>query len=315
MAPAPDRLHVILGAGPVGLTLAHVLAEEGRSVRLVTRQSRPELPDGVAHVNATLEQPDSAIEACRGASVVLCCVGLDYTSWPERWPPLFQSILRGAEAAQARFVFMDNLYMYGPQTEPLREDMPLTDFGRKPRVRAELTRTWLEAHAAGRVQAVALRAPDFYGPHVRISMLGELVAGRAAVGKPALVLGDIDQPHAFGYVPDIARALVTLADAEDVDYGQPWHAPNAPPLSIREAAQTFFRHAGHPTKLNVMPDFVRRMLGTFNANLRELGEMRFQWDRPYRVDHAKWAARFGATFTPFDQGAKTTIDWWQSPRE
>jgi nucleoside-diphosphate-sugar epimerase len=311
MAASSDRLHVILGAGPVGLTLARALAAEGRRVRVVTRHSQPALPEGVEHLNATLEHSESAVEACRDAGVVFCCVGLDYTSWPERWPPLFGSILGGAQTAGARFVFMDNLYMYGPQTEPLREDMPLTDYGRKPKVRADLTRTWREAHDAGRVQAVALRAPDFYGPEVRVSMLGELVAGRAAAGKPALLIGDIDQPHAFGYVPDIAGCLATLADADDGDYGQPWHAPNAPPVTLREATQTFFRHAGHPPKMNVMPDFVRRMLGAFNANLRELGEMRFQWDRPYRVDHSKWAARFGEAFTPFEVGAKTTIEWWQ----
>jgi nucleoside-diphosphate-sugar epimerase len=264
----------------------------------------------VAHETAALEVPESAIEACRDASVVFGCVGLDYTDWPRRWPPLFSGMLAGAEAAGARFVFMDNLYMYGPRDEPLREDMALTDYGRKPRVRAELARQWKKAHDDGRVQATALRAPDFYGPEVKVSFLGELVAGRAAAGRPALVIGDIDQPHTFGYVPDIAACLVALGDAEDDAYGQAWHSPNAPPITVRRAAEVFFAKAGHPVRLRPMPDLLRRLLGVFDANLREMGEMRFQWDRPYLVDHSKWAARFGHEPTRFDEGAKATIAWW-----
>lgn len=302
---------MVLGAGPVGITLARRLAAEGREVRVVTRSSRPDLPKGVHHLAAPLEHQEAAVDACHGASVVFGCVGLDYRAWPARWPPLFRGMLSGAEAAGARFVFTDNLYMYGPQDEPLREDMPLTDYGRKPKVRAQLTRIWMDAYRAGRVQVVALRAPDFYGPEVRVSMLGELVAGRAAAGKPALLLGDIDQPHTFAYVPDLVACLVTLADADDADYGQPWHCPSAPPITLREATETFFEIAGHPPRLNVMPDWVRGMLATFNANLRELGEMQFQWDRPYLVDHSKWTDRFGQRITSFEDGARATIAWWQ----
>jgi hypothetical protein len=40
--------------------------------------------------------------------------------------------------------------------------------------------------------------------------------------------------------------------------------------------------------------------------LRELVEMRFQWDRPYRVDASKWIARFGCEVTSFEEGASAT---------
>jgi nucleoside-diphosphate-sugar epimerase len=52
----------------------------------------------------------------------------------------------------ARFVFADSLYMYGPQTRPLTEDIPLTADGQKPRIRAEITRMWQKAHEEGRVE-------------------------------------------------------------------------------------------------------------------------------------------------------------------
>jgi hypothetical protein len=40
--------------------------------------------------------------------------------------------------------------------------------------------------------------------------------------------------------------------------------------------------------------------------MREIAEMRFQWDRPYRVDAHKFAERFWSDVTPFDIGARAT---------
>ena len=94
------------------------------------------------------------------------------------------NVLAAAEAEQARLLFVDNLYMYGPQTMPLREDMPLQDYGSKPAVRTQITRLWQEAHGTGRVKVTALRAPDFYGPGVtQQSALGEMALGKLAKGQ------------------------------------------------------------------------------------------------------------------------------------
>lgn len=92
-------LDVILGAGPVGLTLMRQLYERGGAVRVVTRSSRPALPAGVEHATAALDDPAEARRACRDAAVVYGCVGGNYVGWPERWPPLMAGMLAGAEAA------------------------------------------------------------------------------------------------------------------------------------------------------------------------------------------------------------------------
>ena len=59
------------------------------------------------------------------------------------------NLIDGCAAGGARLVFADNLYEYGPQTRPLTEDMPLTNYGRKPAIRAEVTRLWKSAHDIG----------------------------------------------------------------------------------------------------------------------------------------------------------------------
>ena len=44
----------------------------------------------------------------------------------------------------------------------------------------------------------------------------------------------------------------------------------------------------------------------FSPFLRELIEMRFQWDRPYRVDSSKFASSFWSDATPFETGVRET---------
>ena len=201
--------------------------------------------------------------------------------------------------------------MYGPVDGPLHEDMPLTDYGRKPATRSELTRMWQDAHNAGRLEAVAVRASDFYGPGVSLSALGDRSVGRIAQGKSAQVLGDPDLPHSFTYVPDIARALVTIGRADDA-MGQAWHVPNAPTRTTREVLAMFAGQLGQELKLQQMPNWLLRALGVFSAELRELKEMLYEWERPFVVDSSKFAGRFWSDATSLEEGLATTAQSYRS---
>jgi hypothetical protein len=112
--------------------------------------------------------------------------GFPYRSavWEQAWPVAMDNML--AAAAGTRFILADNLYMYGPQTGPLVEDLPLTDYGRKHKVRAQVTRLWQVAHERGLTEAVAVRASDFYGLRVDTSVLSSLGIARLLAGKTCL---------------------------------------------------------------------------------------------------------------------------------
>ena len=70
---------------------------------------------------------------------------------------VMRSMLEACAKSGARFVFAYNLYMYSPQTGPLTEVLPLTDYGWKPRVRAE------SAMSAFRVPAQPVDATQVCG--------------------------------------------------------------------------------------------------------------------------------------------------------
>ena len=306
-------LSVILGAGPVGRAVAARLAADGRPVRVVTRSGRADAQSGVEVAAADVTDPAATAIACNGAAVVYGCVGPPgYTDWPTLWPPMMAGMLGGAESAGAPLIFMDNLYMYGPVDAPRTEDMALTAYGSKPATRATITRMWQEAHNAGRVEVAAVRASDFYGPGVTMAALGDHSFGRLSHGKAARVFGDPDQPHAFTYVPDVARALVTVADAGDDALGQAWHVPNAPDQTVRELLAAFADHLGVEGKIQAPPRWAMALIGLVNPQVREVKEMLYQWDRPFLVDHAKFAARFWDNPTPFEDGIAATADWYRS---
>jgi nucleoside-diphosphate-sugar epimerase len=304
----------IIGYGAVGRETAKSLTARGAAVRVVQRCSPKNLPAGVDFFAADVLDRDSLQRACADCGVLICCLGFPYDSriWREAWPRAIENLLAVCAETRARFVFADNLYMYGPQDAPLDEDMPLTDYGRKPRVRAEITRAWMEAHKAGKVQATAVRASDFYGPDVENSVLSVFAAQRLARGNAALIPYSPDHVHDFTYVPDFSRALVTLVEAPDDAYGQAWHAPNAPAQTLRAHIERAAALLGVAPKINVLPRPMLHLLGLFDRQVHELIEMRFQTDRPYRVNSAKFASRFWSDPTPFDAGLKATVGFYRN---
>lgn len=299
---------LVLGHGAVGRAVVAELAGKGAPVRVAQRRRPADLPAGVGFAPCDVLDPAAVMAAFAGAAQVVVAIGFPYDGkvWTRDWPAAMRNILAAAEASDARLVFVDNLYMYGPQTAPLVETMPLSDHGRKPAARAAVTRLWQAAAAAGRVRIAALRAPDFYGPGVTLSHFGDLAFGALGRGKPAQLIVPADTAHDFAYVPDIARAVALLLAAPDADFGQAWHMPSAPIETPRSIIALGAAAIGAAPRISQLPPLLMPALGLFMPMLREMREMRFQWDRPYAVDAARFTRRFGLQPTPFAVGAATT---------
>ncbi|MFE4974313.1 NAD-dependent epimerase/dehydratase family protein [Kitasatospora sp. NPDC056651] len=190
-------------------------------------------------------------------------------------PGLTASLCAAAEESGAVLVMLGNLYGYGPVTGAMTEDLPLTATGPKGRVRAAAWERARELHEAGRIRAVEVRAADFFGPGVTDGgHLAARVMPKLLKGRPVAVLGDPDAPHSWTYLPDVARAMAEVADDERA-WGRAWHVPTAPPL------------------------------------LRELREVRYQFDRPFVVDCSAYEAAFTVRATPLEEQVRATVAWWR----
>lgn len=294
----------VVGYGALGREIVTQLLASGRQVRVIQRTKPKDLPFGAGFASSDITDRAAITEATAGAETVICALGLPYFAdlWEKGWPLAMTNLLSACEANGTRLVFADNLYLYGPQNRPLTEDLPPVDYGRKPKARAEVTRLWQAAHAAGRVQVAAVRSPDFYGPGVTQSVLGSASLQALAEGRIARLLGNADLPHDVAHVSDYARAVITLLDAPVDAYGQAWHVPTAPTLTLRQHLQIAASALGVPLNLTVLPNWLAKPLGLFIPFVREGVEMQFLFDRPYIVDASKFKKRFWSDVTPFEAG-------------
>ncbi len=298
----------VIGYGPVGKATTQWLCARGFAVRVAQRKAPPSLPAGASFHPCDALDAASVRTAVAGASQVVLAIGFPYFGavWKDVWPRAISHAIEACAAAGARLVFFDNLYMYGPRDAPLTETTPLADYGVKPAARAAATRIWMAASEAGRLKVAALRAPDFYGPGVGLSWFGDLGFGALAKGGAATIIGSPDTPHDVAYVPDCARAVAALLEAPDDAFGQAWHAPCAPTRTPRQIFELGAAALGVAPRIRAIPLWALGALGLFVPELREAREMRFQWDRPYRVDSSRFATRFGLPATPFEIGAPAT---------
>jgi nucleoside-diphosphate-sugar epimerase len=299
------KLTVVFGNGAIGHLVSDKLLADGQAVRIAQRKAPLPLPAGAEYIECDILDPAAVRRAVQGASQVLLAVGFVYDArlWRTAWPAAMKNVIDACAAVDARVVFIDNLYQLGAQTTPRTEDMALTTVGEKPQILAQITRMWMAAR--GRVRFAALRCPDFYGPGVRNSYLGDTGFGALARGKPAMILAP-DTPHDFAYAPDIARAVLTLFDAPDDAYGQAWNVPCAPTRTPRDILRLGAQAIGAPLKLIAIPLWSLTVLGLFMRFMKEVADVRFTWDRPYHVDAGKFKRRFWSDATPFEAGAAAT---------
>lgn len=299
-------LHVVVGAGPIGATVASLLAADGHRVRVVTRGGGGPGHPAIERIAADATDADRLTEVARGADALYNCANPPYHRWPQAWPPLAAAMLTAAERTGAVLATMGNLYGYGPVNQAMTEDLPLVATTRKGRVRAQMWRDALAAHTAGRARVTEARASDYLGPGGR-SIVSEMLVPAVKAGKAVRVPVNLDAPHTFSYPPDAARTLVAIARDERA-WGKPWHVPSNQPISFRQVAQRAAELAGRPApKVSRIPAWQVAMAGLFVPGIREYREMAYQFERPFVMDSSRAERTFGLSATPIDEVLRDTL--------
>jgi nucleoside-diphosphate-sugar epimerase len=286
---------LILGAaGRLGAAAVNAFAAAGWRVLAQQRRATP-LPRGAVWMDTPLSDTGALAARAAGASIVVHAVNPLYTRWDAELMPLFHQGLDVAQRLGARFMLPGNVYNFGAGMPALlHPDTPQQPTTRKGEQRVAMEAE-LRRRAAQGLDSVVLRAGDFYGAGSG-SWFDQAIVKDLARGK-LVHPGPLDLPHAWAYLPDLARAFVAVASAPRQRGVQTLHFEGhtltghellaglevaAAALGVQPAGG--WRHGG-------MPWGVIRTVGVVLPLWRELARVSYLWRVPHALDgHALRAA-------------------------
>ena len=309
-----NTVHVVTGAGPVGSTVALQLADAGHQVRLLTRSGSGPVHPLIDRRRVDVSRPEVLAEAFDGAVAVHHCIhgsAYDARVWRAELPQAEAAVLAAAGRVGAVVVFPESLYSYGPVDGPLTEDLPRTATTGKLGVRTEL----LAQREASATPTVSVAASDFYGPVVRNAHAGERLVPTVLAGRTMRVLGSLDQPHSFTYVPDLAAAMIEAAARPEL-WNSFLHAPTAAPVTQRRLVELVAEAGGVPVpRMSAIPPWVLRASGMVSREMRELAETAYMFTAPFVLDSSASEQRLGLSPTPVEAGLAATVAWWRAEEQ
>jgi nucleoside-diphosphate-sugar epimerase len=207
---------------------------------------------------------------------------------------------------------VDNLYGYGPGVGPISEESPEAATDSKGRVRRELTEMLLDAHRSGQLKVTIGRASDYFGPRADNSTITALALGPVADGKPIRWVGRLDAPHSCAYLPDVARAYVTLGTSARAD-GEIWILPHTQAITGGQFLELVNATLPAPAKTGVVSWLMLWLAAPFHKISKEMLEILYQWTDPFVVDDSKFLEVFGPfERTPLDEAVRTAVAWYRS---
>lgn len=300
-------------AGAIGASVASALRAQERPYRVVGR-SRKSLEaefgsDPLAEiVTWNPDDPESVKAAAQGLETIVYLVGVPYWEF-QLHPVVMRKTLEGARAAGvSKLLLIGTVYPFGrPQRERVDESHPREPHTFKGRMRKEQEDLVLGAHGKDGLQTAILRLPDFYGPNLERSLLFRVFQS-AIQGKRADLIGPIDTPHEFIFVPDVGPVVASLID-EPRAYGRAWNLAGAGVTTQQEMVKQIFTAAGHPPKIRIAGPWMVRILGLFDKFMKELVEMHYLHTTPVLLDDSALRGLLGEVRkTPYVEGIRQTVE-------
>ena len=318
---APERSVLILGAnGRFGHAAVLAFAGAGwRVLAQVRRVPSAPWPAGTSYLTTPLHDTATLAVQAAGASVVVHAINPPYTAWREQVLPLARLGMDLAQRLDATFMLPGNVYNFGAGMPALlTETAPEVPSGEKGQIRCELEAE-MAARAGQGLHSVVLRAGDFFGAGTG-SWLDQAIVKSMAKGK-LVYPGPLGVPHAWAYLPDLARAFVAVAERPRVPGFERLHfaghtLTGAQLLdAIEAAAASLGLRPAEGFRRGGMPWALIRLGGLVWPMWRSLAEMAYLWRVPHALSGAVLAQRVGVLpSTPLHEALqRSLIDLGHAP--
>lgn len=301
-----QKILILGAAGRLGKACAIAFRDAGWAVTSLVRPGAlMRAAERTEVIEADALDRDAVVAAAKDADVILNAVNFPFAAWPEKLLAQNDIAIAAAEASGATLLSPGNLYVYGPDMPSgIDETTPMRPASRKGKLRLAAE----QRLAAARARTIVLRAGDFYGGTNFGSWFDLVVARDVDIGVVRYP-GPLLTPHAWAYLPDLARACVRLAEKRDglephAVFGFPGHPANGGQMlaAIRDALQKGLKRRRFPW-------LMLRLGRPFVAQWREVVEVSHLWKRPHRIDGAKLRAAIGdLPETPFAEAVAGALD-------
>jgi len=273
---------LILGAnGRFGNAAARAFTAAGWRVVPHTRQSP-----------ADFSQP---------ADVVVHALNPVYTRWKTEVMPLARWGMDIAQQLNATFMLPGNVYNFGEgMPAVLSTSTPERPSNEKGEIRRALEAEMRDRARRG-LRSVVIRAGDFFGAG-RGNWFDMAIVKSLAQGR-LVYPGPLDVPHAWAYLPDLARAFVATAGRRDLPAFTRLHfgGHTLTGQQLLDAIERVVQPA-RPLRRGSLPWGAIRVGGLVLPMWRELAKMSYLW----RVPHALHDD-FGAPVTPLDTAVRAAL--------
>jgi nucleoside-diphosphate-sugar epimerase len=303
-------MQTILGAnGIIGRELSKLLPQHTSQVRQVSRNPQ-KVNSSDELVQADLLNYADTEKAVAGSKVVYLLAGLKYEAkiWQQQWPVVMRHTIDACKKHNAKLVFFDNVYAYGLVNGVMTEQTSYNPISKKGEVRAKIATMLMDEVKAGNLNAMIVRAADFYGPGANLSLIHSTVTERLKGNKKAQWIGDPKSVHTFTYTPDAARTVALLAKSDEA-YNQVWHAlTNSERITGEQLIKLAYQLKNMPDKgIQGMSKTGVKILGLFIPVLREFVEMMYQFENDYVFDSSKASRFLNEQATSYAVGLKETL--------
>jgi len=308
---------VILGAnGAIGRGLGPLLGAEGIPYRVVGRsllalQVRFHGDPMCEHLQWDPSDDAAFAEACEGAGTVVYLIGVALWKFKDNIPLITKALAAAREAGARHFLLLSSNWSYGiPQEKRIEETHPRNPTTIKGNTRREQEDLVLAAHVPGVFATGVLRMADLYGPRVEASHLWSAFQA-ARKGTVAQVLGPIDRPHEFVFVPDAVTIVARLIATDAAWNGlapQVWNLAGPAVTTIRDMVELVFATEGKPPQYKVPGKLLMRFVRSMNPYIRELHEMQYLLEQAVLLDDSKLQALLGdLQKTSYGEGIRQTL--------
>lgn len=229
---------------------------------------------------------DMLATAAPGADVIVNAWNPAYPDWAKQVPQLHRDVIAAAKHSGATVIVPGNVYLYGPDNMSVwGADTPQNAQNPLGRIRIDMER----AYQNSGVRTIILRAGDFIDTKASGNWFDAIMT--KSLHKNLFTYpGQPDIPHAWAFLPDIARAAVLLAEMRDQlntfeDIPFPGYSQTG-----AQMADGLSRATGREIRLRKMNWLPLQLAAPFWKMGRCLFEMRYLWNTPHVLSDTRFNA-------------------------